>query len=116
TSFKFPANDKRGPVKLHWSQEKNGPAILKEKGLKLKGANTLFVGSKGMLLTGFGSLKLFPEKSFDGFKAPEPFLPDSPGFYREWTDACKGGSPATCNFDYSGPLSETVLLGNTAYR
>ncbi|MCA9007098.1 MAG: gfo/Idh/MocA family oxidoreductase, partial [Planctomycetaceae bacterium] len=32
------------------------------------------------------------------------------------TDACKGEGPATCNFDYSGPLSETVLLGNTAYR
>ena len=30
--------------------------------------------------------------------------------------ACKTGSPTTCNFDYSGPLSETVLLGNVAYR
>ena len=116
TSFDFPANDKRGPIKLHWSQERGGPAILKEKGLNLKGANTLFIGSKGMLLTGFGSLKLFPEKSFANFKAPEQFIPDSPGFYKEWIEACKGGEPATCNFDYSGPLSETVLLGNTAYR
>jgi len=116
TSFAFPANDKRSAIKLHWSQSKKGPAILKEKDVSLKGANTLFIGSKGMLLTGFGSHKLFPEKTFEGFKAPEPFVPDSPGFHREWTDACKGGSPATCNFDYSGPLSETVLLGNTAYR
>jgi len=69
-----------------------------------------------MLLTGFGSLKLFPEKSFEKFQAPKHFIPDSPGFYKEWIDACKGGAPATCNFDYSGPLSETVLLGNTAYR
>ena len=30
--------------------------------------------------------------------------------------ACKGGQPATCNFDYSGPMTETVLLGNLAYR
>lgn len=116
TSFDFPATDKRGAVKLHWSQSKGGPAILKEKGLKLKGANNLFIGSKGMLLTGFGSLKLLPEKSFENFKAPEHFIPDSPGFYTEWIEACKGGQPATCNFDYSGPLSETVLLGNTAYR
>jgi len=35
---------------------------------------------------------------------------------KEWFTACKGGAPATCNFDYSGPLSETVLLGNVAYR
>ena len=40
----------------------------------------------------------------------------SPGFYQEWIDACKGGSAASCNFDYSGPLSETVLLANVAYR
>lgn len=116
TSFAFPATDKRPAVQLHWSQAKKGPAILKEKGIRLKGANTLFIGSKGMLLTGFGSHKLFPEKTFEGFKAPAPFVPDSPGFHLEWIDACKGGTPATCNFDYSGPLSETVLLGNTAYR
>jgi hypothetical protein len=30
--------------------------------------------------------------------------------------ACKTGSPTTCNFDYSGPLAETVLLGIVAYR
>lgn len=26
------------------------------------------------------------------------------------------GAPATCDFAYSGPLAETVLLGNVAYR
>ena len=30
--------------------------------------------------------------------------------------ACKTGNPTTCGFDYSGPLTETVLLGNVAYR
>jgi hypothetical protein len=31
--------------------------------------------------------------------------------------AAKGGkTPATCNFDYSGPMAETVLLANVAYR
>ena len=30
--------------------------------------------------------------------------------------ACKGGKPASSNFDYSGPLSETVLMGNLAVR
>ncbi len=30
--------------------------------------------------------------------------------------ACKKGSPTTCNFDYSRPQTETVLLGNVAYR
>ena len=31
--------------------------------------------------------------------------------------ACKGGDPPPCsNFDYSGPLTEFVLLGHLAYR
>jgi hypothetical protein len=41
---------------------------------------------------------------------------DSPGFHQEWINACKGGKPATCDFSYSGPLAEAVLLGNVAYR
>lgn len=39
-----------------------------------------------------------------------------PGFHKEFIAACKGGKPATGCFDYSGPIAETVLLGNVAYR
>ena len=69
-----------------------------------------------MLLCGFGMRKLLPESQFAGTKAPEKSIPNSPGFYREWTAAIRGGRPATCHFDYSGPLTEAVLLGNAAYR
>ena len=31
-------------------------------------------------------------------------------------DACKGAGTPTSNFDYSGPLTETVLLGTIAIR
>ena len=41
---------------------------------------------------------------------------NSIGHYEEWIRACKTGSPTSCNFDYSGALSEAVLLGNVAYR
>lgn len=50
------------------------------------------------------------------FKKPEQSIPRSPGHYQEWVDACKGGQPAGCNFDYAGPLTEIVLLGNAAVR
>ena len=103
-------------VTLHWYHAKNGPPILREKKLPEKGMNTLFIGSDGMLLTGFGSHKLYPEDKFADFKHPAKSIPDSPGFYQEWFNACKGGPAATCNFDYSGPLTETVLLGNVGYR
>ena len=116
TRLEFPAQDKRAPVALHWYHAKNGPPILGEHGLPSKGNNTLFIGSDGMLLCGFGKLKLYPEEKFADFKPPAKTIPKSPGFHREWIEACKGGTPATCRFDYSGPLAETVLLGNTAYR
>ena len=35
---------------------------------------------------------------------------------QDWLRACKGGKPASSNFDYSGPLAETVLMGNLAVR
>jgi hypothetical protein len=53
---------------------------------------------------------------FDGFQPPAKTIPDSIGHWNEWVQACKTGSPTTCNFDYSGALTETVLLGIVAYR
>ncbi len=116
TVFAFPATPKRGPVTLHWGHLPQGPEILRKHNLPHKGNNTLFVGSQGMLLAGFGSYRLYPEEQFKDFAKPDHSIPDSPGFYQEWIEACRGGAPATCNFDYSGPLAETVLLGNVAYR
>lgn len=36
--------------------------------------------------------------------------------YQEWIAACKGGPPAGSNFDWAGPLTEAVLLGNVTLR
>jgi hypothetical protein len=91
---------------------------LDEKGLDAKttkGMNNLFIGSEGMLLTGFESHVLLPADKFAKHKAPKTFTP-SPGFHEEWFNACRGGELATCNFDYSGPLAETTLLANVAFR
>ena len=40
----------------------------------------------------------------------------SPGHYEEWVQACQGGPAPASNFDYSGPMTETVLLGVLALR
>jgi len=47
---------------------------------------------------------------------PEKTEKKSIGHFPEWIEACKGGAPAGANFDYSGPLTEMVLLGNLAVR
>jgi predicted dehydrogenase len=115
TIVEYPAIDRRPAVTLHWYQGK--PAILQEIGAaSTKGMNNLFIGEKGMLLCGFNGFRLLPEDKFKDYGGPETTLTPSPGFYTEWLDAIRGGTPASCNFNYSGPMAETVLLANIAYR
>jgi hypothetical protein len=76
----------------------------------------LFVGAEGMLITDYGRHQLLPEAKFADFKRPEPFIADSIGHHREWVEAIKTGGPTTCNFDYSGALTEAALLCNVALR
>lgn len=113
-TYRFPARDGKPPVTLHWSH--GVPEIIGKLDLQPKGNNTLFLGSDGMLLCGFNKRKLLPEEQFDGSQAPAQTIPDSPGFHQEWVNACRGEGPSTCDFSYSGPLAEAVLLGNVAYR
>ena len=69
-----------------------------------------------MLLSDYRKSVLLPEKQFEGFKPPEPFLPKSLGHWAEWVHACKTGAPTLCNFEYAGWLTESNHLGNVAYR
>lgn len=113
--YSFAESNQNAPLDLHWYHGVP-KQLLSQHGLSEKGNNTLFIGEAGMLLAGFGQRKLLPEEKFADFKTPDPFVEDSPGFHQEWINACKGGKPATCDFSYSGPLAEAVLLGNVAYR
>ena len=60
--------------------------------------------------------RLFPADKYASFQPPAQTIPASIGHHAEWIKACKDGSPTTCNFDYSGALTEAVLLGTVAYR
>jgi predicted dehydrogenase len=113
-NYVFPARDGLKPVELTWY---DGNMIPKQiMGERVPGAGVMFIGSEGHMFANYGSYKLFPAEKFKGFEAPEPTIPNSIGHHAEWIKACKDGSPTTCNFDYSGALSESVLLGNVAYR
>ena len=116
--YRFPAIAGRPAVHLTWYDgPKRPPAELFE-GEKVSGNGSIIVGDKGKLYIPhyWGDGKLLPKKDFAGFKAPEVSLPRSPGHYKEWIVACKGGPAALSNFDYSAQLTEAVLLGNLAVR
>ncbi len=114
--FDFPARDKQPPVKLNWYNGGKRPSYFAEGKVPKWGDGTLFVGTKGMLLADYSSYVLLPETDFKDYVPPKPTIPDSIGHHKEWIEACKHGTPTLCNFDYSGPLAETVLLGCLAYR
>jgi predicted dehydrogenase len=101
---------------LTWYDGGKRPAIMSQPGMPRWGDGSLFVGDKGMMLADYGRYVLLPQKEFKGFKPPKQTIPNSIGHHKEWVEACKHGGTTTCNFDYSGALTEAVLLGTVAYR
>jgi hypothetical protein len=58
-----------------------------------------------------------PQSLRQEYKRPAKTLPRVNGSHEmDWVRACKTGQPAGSDFSYSGPLTETCLLGNIAKR
>jgi hypothetical protein len=105
-------------VKLTWYHggKHPGEPLLTEEQYAAWKSGILFVGPKGMVLADYGRHVLLPAQGSEAPPKPAPFIQNSLGHHKEWIQAIKLGGSTTCRFDYSGPLSETALLGNVAYR
>jgi predicted dehydrogenase len=118
--YEFPARGAKPPVRMTWYDGGLMPSKPAEMAddEELPGNGTLFVGSQGMLYCSShgGEPRLIPSARMKDFQPPPKSMERSIGHHAEWIAACKGGKPAMSNFDYSGPLTETVLLGNLALR
>jgi predicted dehydrogenase len=125
--FKFPARDKMPEVDVTWWDGGLMPPRPKglEPGRRMgnEDGGILLIGEKGTIMAGcYGeSPRLVPESAMKRYKKRPPRtlerIPEGPdGHEKDWIRACKGGKPASSNFEYSGPLSETVLMGNLAVR
>jgi predicted dehydrogenase len=112
--YHFPKTEQHGELTLTWYDGDKIPQKINE--IPVPGMGVLFVGSKGTLFADYGQWQLYPTEKFANYQKPEKTIPDSVGHYLEWTTACRNGGATTCNFTYSGRLTETVLLGNVAYR
>jgi Oxidoreductase family, C-terminal alpha/beta domain len=79
---------------------------------------SLLIGDKGMITTGtYGeNTRLLPVEKMRGYEFPREFLSRSPGHYRDWIRACKGGEPACSNFAVAAPFTEWITLGVLAMR
>ena len=76
----------------------------------------MLIGDKGVILTDSGKFRLAPDSLEKAYGEPPQKLERSPGHYAEWLQACKGGQAAGSNFDWAGPLTEVVLMGNVVLR
>jgi len=120
--FNFPARGDMPPVKLTWYDGGLRPPRPEEledgRQMGEENEGLLFIGDEGTIMCGFSgeSPRLIPESKMRAFKQPPKTLPRSPGHDREWIEACKGGKPAGANFDFEGPITEALLVGNLALR
>ena len=125
--YNFPARSEMPPVKFTWYDgglKPPRPEELEEnRPFRVEGEDgdegLLFVGDRGKILCGFNGMspRLIPEAKMTGYQQPPKTLPRSPGNEREWLDACKGSKVKPGgNFEFSGMVTETLLLGNVATR
>jgi predicted dehydrogenase len=110
--YEFSARENMPPVSLIWYDGGLRPMRIPEldKGMEMGTGGTLYIGDKGKILDD----KILPESLRKSYKSPAHTIPSSPGHEEEWILACKGGAPGGSDFEWAGPLTETVLLGNIA--
>jgi len=131
-SIDFPARGKQVACKLTWYEagKKPDPALAKLKDLPRNG--TLMVGDKDTLYVPhyWGAGQFLSGAKMEDFSAIPITLPRHQGntskndshmelmHHMEWINAIKASKPelAMSNFDYAGPMTEGVLMGNLAIR
>jgi len=119
--YKFPGRGSMPPVKLTWSDGRLRPPRPDDMEIKRRFGNegALLIGENGNIMHGShgaSGVRIVPETKMKTYELPPETIPRSKGHHQDWILACKGGKPASSNFNYGGPLTEMVLLGILAAR
>jgi predicted dehydrogenase len=90
------------------------PATGNARAPRIPGQGSVIIGTKGtMLVPHIGWPQLFPQQDFRGLELPDVGRADH---WLQFVDAILGKEKTSTGFDYSGPLTEAVLLGSVATR
>jgi predicted dehydrogenase len=112
-SYDFPARGEMPPVRVVWYDGGIRPPCPAElNGKPMPASGELYVGDEGKMLES----RILDAERAAKFEGVPKTLERRPGTWGEWYEAVRGGQPAGCNFDWAGPLTEFVLLGNIAIR
>ena len=124
--WSFPGNEHRGPVALTWYDggRKPSPELVSQK--ELPGNGCIIMGTRDTLYVPsyWGAGSCLSGAGMEDWNHIPASLPRWPGgdqdndmaHHHEWLAACKGEAKALSHFDYAGPMTEAVLLGNVALR
>jgi predicted dehydrogenase len=123
--LKFPGKAGKPDVKLYWMDGGLVPERPEELGPdeQMGGGDggVIIEGTKGKMMCGtYGSNPtLLPTSRTKEVSVPKtlPRVPE--GHYVQWVNACLAGfgtNQVSSPFEYAGPLTETILMGNLALR
>lgn len=117
-TYKFPERQEQPAVKLVWYD--GGILPLHDdrfRDLPYPACGGLVLGEKGIIIHGSHGASDFKVLPFDKnmeVETPPELIERNKGHHVDWVEAIKTGKPASANFNYGGPLTETVLLGTAA--
>ena len=123
--YEYPAREGMPAVKVHWYDgglKPQRPDLLEiTRPLDQESSNVLFIGSKGVLRCGEygGGPQLLPyerHREFMKNRPPQTLKRITTGHEGNWLEAIRTGGQATSHFDYAGPFTEMVTMGNLAIR
>ncbi len=123
--YEYPAREGMPAVKVHWYdgglKPERPPELEIARPLNQAASNVLFIGSEGVLRCGeYGNdPQLLPyerNREFAKNKPPQTLKRIETSHEGNWLEAIRTGGQATSHFDYAGPFTEMVTMGNLAIR
>lgn len=124
--LKYPRKDNKGTIDVSWYDggllPKLPDELLPGEAFGASDGGALFIGTKSkMIVDCYGANpRLLPSKLMKSTTMPKQTIARVPeGHYQQWVNACiegYGKSKTSSNFEYAGPFTESILIGNLAIR